>query len=433
MNLRTSFFTIGGGDESNWTMMTHPDLSDGDAYLFPSTTHNLLVYNARGTKIFKTDLTNITFLADLPVSSPDGVCYNNATNQLVLLDEGWYKDTVSYVSTDTDLSTYTTGALPTDAYRTGAQLNGELIYGNGYYVIGGEYNPSSSARQPAIFYSTNGISWTRLIFNTSTSITTGTVKVLGFGNNKFVAFGSYFTGTTDYSSKAVAGSTPTSWTKAKSDFSGHIRIKNYPHLFVLSCLMDRQIKAERAWSIPGRVAQEIGSYRLEDMAKVSLEEYKNIFNKLKLHRFNDVQAGCFYNGVQKIMKDYQGNAANIWNNEPSSATVVRRFLEFDGAGIKIATMATNILARQYKIKLSDFYSIDISPDVHVKRIFYRTGLIDKKDKDNIDMIIYKAREIYPQFPGLIDFACWEIGRNWCTERKALCSECPLNEHCKKNI
>ena len=210
-------------------------------------------------------------------------------------------------------------------------------------------------------------------------------------------------------------------------------LTNYTHLFVLSCLMDRQIKAERAWSIPGRVAQEIGSYRLEDMAKVSLEEYKNIFNKLKLHRFNDVQSGCFYNGVQKIMKDYQGNAANIWNNEPSSATVVRRFLEFDGAGIKIATMATNILARQYKIKLSDFYSIDISPDVHVKRIFYRTGLIDKKDKDNIDMIIYKAREIYPQFPGLIDFACWEIGRNWCTERKALCSECPLNEHCKKNI
>ena len=224
MSLRTSFFTIGGGDESNWSMMTHPDLSDGDAYLFPSTTHNLLVYNARGTKIFKTDLTNITFLADLPVSSPEGICYNNATNQLVLLDEGWYKDTVSYVSTDMDLSTYTTGTLPTDAYRTGAQLNGELIYGNGYYVIGGEYNPSSSARQPAIFYSTNGISWTRLIFNTSTSIKTGTVKVVGFGNNKFVAFGSYFTGTTDYSSKAVAGSTPTSWTKAKSDFSGHVRI-----------------------------------------------------------------------------------------------------------------------------------------------------------------------------------------------------------------
>ena len=27
-------------------------------------------------------------------------------------------------------------------------------------------------------------------------------------------------------------------------------IKNYPHLFVLACLMDRQVKAEKAWKIP---------------------------------------------------------------------------------------------------------------------------------------------------------------------------------------
>ncbi|MGE4385268.1 MAG: hypothetical protein AB7E39_05340 [Endomicrobiaceae bacterium] len=26
-------------------------------------------------------------------------------------------------------------------------------------------------------------------------------------------------------------------------------LENYPHMFVLACLMDRQIKAERAWAI----------------------------------------------------------------------------------------------------------------------------------------------------------------------------------------
>lgn len=223
MSLRTSFLSI-GGCKSNWTMMTHPDLETDDLYLFPSTTHNLLVYCPRGNKIFKTDLKTITFLAELPITFPDGICYNDSANKLVLIDEGWYKDTVSYISTDTNLSTYTTGTLPTDAYRTGAQVNGELIYGNGYYVIGGEYNPSSSVSQPALFYSTNGTSWSRVILNTSTSIKTGAVNVIGFGNNKFVAFGSYFTGTSDYSSKAVASSTPKTWTKAKSDFSGHVRI-----------------------------------------------------------------------------------------------------------------------------------------------------------------------------------------------------------------
>ena len=34
-------------------------------------------------------------------------------------------------------------------------------------------------------------------------------------------------------------------------------IKNYPHLFVLACLMDRQIKAERAWEIPYCICRDL--------------------------------------------------------------------------------------------------------------------------------------------------------------------------------
>jgi endonuclease-3 len=74
-------------------------------------------------------------------------------------------------------------------------------------------------------------------------------------------------------------------------------IENTPHAFVLACLMDRQVKAERAWSIPFRIKEIIGSFKIDDLASVSLEEYKNIFNRNVLHRFNDTMAEVFYSAV----------------------------------------------------------------------------------------------------------------------------------------
>jgi len=37
-------------------------------------------------------------------------------------------------------------------------------------------------------------------------------------------------------------------------------LENTPHAFVLACLMDKQIKAERAWSIPCILMNELGRH-----------------------------------------------------------------------------------------------------------------------------------------------------------------------------
>ena len=124
---------------------------------------------------------------------------------------------------------------------------------------------------------------------------------------------------------------------------------------------------------------------------------------------------------------YQGNASLIWENKPSSSTVVYRFLEFDGVGPKIATMATNILARDFKIPLSDYYSIDISVDIHVRRVLKRLGLIPPKA--TTEQIIYRARSLNPEFPGLLDNPVWEIGRTWCKPTTPKCEKCYMNDLC----
>ena len=147
-----------------------------------------------------------------------------------------------------------------------------------------------------------------------------------------------------------------------------------------------------------------------------------------MHRFTNEKAKVFHGAARRIVEQYGGNAARIWSDRPGSATVVRRFREFDGVGPKIATMAANILTRQFKIPFADYRSIDVSPDVHVKRVMARMGLVPENPDENA--VIYAARELCPEFPGIIDFSLWEIGREYCKAGKPNCAPCPAREGCK---
>jgi len=90
-------------------------------------------------------------------------------------------------------------------------------------------------------------------------------------------------------------------------------------------------------------------------------------------------------------------------------------------------MAANILVRDFKIPVSDKYSIDISPDRQVRRTFERLGLIQERASN--EMLIYTARELNPDYPGIFDLAAWEIGRSWCHPRSPECGKCYMQECC----
>ena len=216
-----------------------------------------------------------------------------------------------------------------------------------------------------------------------------------------------------------------------NDLAGH------PHAFVLACLMDRQVKYKRAWLIPYKISEQLGGFSIGALSRLSPEELKAHFKFQSrpdrkpeaLHRFVEKMSGVFHSGVQRIMSEYAGDASRIWVDQPSSAEAVYRFLQFDGAGPKIASMAVNILARDFKVKFADFYSIDISADVHVSRVFSRLGLCTANP--TVEQVVYKARAIHPQFPGILDLPCWEIGEAWCKPTQPRCGVCYMNDLCPK--
>lgn len=208
----------------------------------------------------------------------------------------------------------------------------------------------------------------------------------------------------------------------------------YPHAFVLACIMNTGAEAKRTWQVPYRFSQVVGGFEFEQLLRLEKNAIVDIFitkrNNFGL-RYPNNKAKYFHSAIERIHENYDDDASKIWANKPTSSEVVRNFLMFEGVGIKIATMASNILAREYKIEFQDKSCIDISPDVHVMRVFSRLGLISKNAK--IEELNYCARQLYPEYPGVFDLPTWEIGKKICRKKEPDCTNCDLNDVCPKII
>ena len=205
-------------------------------------------------------------------------------------------------------------------------------------------------------------------------------------------------------------------------------LRRHPHAFVIGCIMDRQIKAERAWEIPYRIQERLGSFEFRKLRRLSEAQITRLIRRpTPLHRYPATMGKNMQAALALIADKYGGDAGRIWRGRPSSAQVVLRFLEFPGVGPKIATMAANILARQYKVPLKDYYSIDVSVDAHVRRVLTRLGLVAAGA--SLEQVVYAARAISPEFPGLIDSPAFRLGREVCRPQNPRCGECYLKRYC----
>jgi hypothetical protein len=124
--------------------------------------------------------------------------------------------------------------------------------------------------------------------------------------------------------------------------------QNFPHAYLFACICDLQIKAERAWIIPWELKKRIGVFDIDSLDKFSQKEIAfHLTNPDPLHRFNEKMAGNLFKAIKKIMHEYGGDASRIWTDYPTSGLLVYRFIMFEGIGQKIATMAANILVRDF--------------------------------------------------------------------------------------
>jgi uncharacterized HhH-GPD family protein len=200
--------------------------------------------------------------------------------------------------------------------------------------------------------------------------------------------------------------------------------------FLTGVLFDQGVPAERAWIAPYLLRQRLGHL---DPARIAADPEAvraAIEAPPKLHRYVSKMPVWVVLAARRITDRYGGDAGRLWSDQPRADELQRRFDAFVGIGQKKAAMAVEILERELGVPIAHMDRSDIAYDVHIRRVFLRTRLADRDDRDHM---IAVARELHPSRPGALDPPSWLIGRGWCHPAIPDCASCPLTQVCPKDV
>jgi uncharacterized HhH-GPD family protein len=203
-----------------------------------------------------------------------------------------------------------------------------------------------------------------------------------------------------------------------------------PWGFLAGVICDYQMPADRAWATPYRLAQRLGGWSVELVASRPGDVHMAFLGPPAINRFPNQTTGFIVDGARRVIEDYGGDAAAVWNDAPTARELQARLVRFKGISQKKAAMAVEILYAQLGVDIRDMDGSDIAYDVHVRRVMLRTGLADR---DHVTHMVDAARAAHPERPGALDLPMWEIGRTWCHKREPECGACVISAACPKCI
>lgn len=205
-------------------------------------------------------------------------------------------------------------------------------------------------------------------------------------------------------------------------------VKRSPEAFLLAVLFTQGIPAERAWAGPWSLSERLGHLDLRRLAGERAAVDAAMCARPALHRFKHTVAGWVSDAAALLLERYDGDASRIWSDGAGAIEVTERLSAFPGIGRKKAAMAVELLARHFGAPIADMECGTVAYDVHVRRVFLRTGLIDV---DTPAAVCAAAGRAYPVAPGRIDLPVWLIGRQWCHPRRPECGACRLGGVCRR--
>jgi uncharacterized HhH-GPD family protein len=217
-------------------------------------------------------------------------------------------------------------------------------------------------------------------------------------------------------------------------------VRSNSNAWLFGVIFDQGIPYERAWEAPYVLKQRLRHLNMRRIAKMPLGQLRKAVKGSApgkaLHRYVKKVPLWLKRAAAKLVKDYGGDALNIWRDCRTAGEVIERLDEFPGISQKKAHMAARILHEE-KVNFSRWGEINVAVDVHIRRVWKRAGLV--RDL-SVAGIMRAATELKPDYPGELDYPTWIIETEWCHSRGADCHgkqhddghSCPLLRACPKN-
>lgn len=117
------------------------------------------------------------------------------------------------------------------------------------------------------------------------------------------------------------------------DFDDDQALRDDPNAAVLGLLYDQRVRAEYAFTGPLRLKNRLGHLDMKKIAAMDFDAFQEVFAESPaVHRFTNKMAETTQKVARIIAEEYDGDAANMWNDGADFATVRKRVKKLPGFG-----------------------------------------------------------------------------------------------------
>ena len=136
--------------------------------------------------------------------------------------------------------------------------------------------------------------------------------------------------------------------KEEGTFTGDIEADDYlrgdANAALFGLLYDQRVRAEYAFTGPHRLRDRLGHLDPNKLAAMDLETLRTVFaQKPAVHRFTNKMADQTHALARLLADEYDGDAANLWNDGADFAVIEKRIRRLPGFGVGKAAKMKYVL------------------------------------------------------------------------------------------